>query len=100
MPTIAESLALAVEHHQAGRLHAAEQLYRQILALQPHHADAWHLLGVINAQTGHHQLAVECIYRALAVRPDWAEAQANLGNALREQGKLDEAVPFLQRACT
>jgi tetratricopeptide (TPR) repeat protein len=98
MPTIAETLALAVEHHQASRLQAAEQIYRQILALQPHHADAWHLLGVINAQTGNYQLAVEYIYRALAVRPDWAEAQANLGNALREQGKLVEAVLFLQHA--
>jgi tetratricopeptide (TPR) repeat protein len=98
MATISEALTAAIQHHQAGRLQAAEEIYRQILAAEPNQADAWHLLGVINAQTGNHQLAVEYIYRALTVKPDWAEAQANLGNALREQGKLDEAVSFLQRA--
>jgi tetratricopeptide (TPR) repeat protein len=98
MATISEALALAIQHHQAGRLQAAEPIYRQILEVEPDNAEALHLLGVINAQTGNHQLAVEYIYRALAVKPDWAEAQANLGTSLRKQGKLDEAVPFLQRA--
>ena len=32
------------------------------------------------------------------MKPDWAEAQANLGNALREQGNPDERSPFLRRA--
>jgi tetratricopeptide (TPR) repeat protein len=98
MATISQALALAIEHHNAGRFQAAERICRQILAAEPSHAAAWHLLGVINAQTGNHPFAVECIRRALALKPDWAEAQANLGNALREQGKLDEAVPFLRRA--
>jgi predicted O-linked N-acetylglucosamine transferase (SPINDLY family) len=98
MATIPEALAIAVQHHQDGRLQAAEQIYRQILAAEPNHADAWHLLGVIHAQTGKRELAVECISRALTAKPDWAEAQANLGNALREQGKADEAVRFLRRA--
>ena len=35
MATISEALAIAVQHHQAGRLQAAEQIYRQILAAQP-----------------------------------------------------------------
>jgi predicted O-linked N-acetylglucosamine transferase (SPINDLY family) len=98
MATISQALAMAIQHHQAGRLQSAEQICRQILAAEPNHADAWHLLGVINAQTGNYQHAVECLHRALAVKPDWAEAHNNLGNALREQGKPDEAAPFLQRA--
>ena len=98
MATLSEAFAIAIQHHQAGRLYAAEQIYRQILQAEPTHADALHLLGLINAQTGNHQIAVEYIHRALKVRPHWAEAQANLGNALREQGKPDEAVRFLQRA--
>ena len=98
MATIPEALAIALQHHQAGRLQAAEQIYRQILALQPNHADAWHLLGVINAQTGNHQLAVDYIYRALRLKPDWAEARNSLGNALKDQGKLEEAVACYRRA--
>ena len=35
---------------------------------------------------------------AFSLRPDWAEAQNNLGIALREQGQLTEAVACCQRA--
>ncbi len=36
--------------------------------------------------------------RALALKPGFAEGHGNLGNALREQGKLDEAVACYRRA--
>ena len=98
MPTTPEAFAIAVQHHQAGRLQVAAQIYGQILAIEPNHADACHLLGVIHAQTGNHKQAVEYISRALRVNPNWAEALANLGNALKEQGRFDEAVAALQRA--
>jgi predicted O-linked N-acetylglucosamine transferase (SPINDLY family) len=97
MATLSEALAIAIQHHQAGRLQAAEQIYRQILAVEPNHADAWHLLGMINGQAGNHQLAVEYIYRALAVKPDWAEAYYSLGVALNDQGKPDEAIACYRR---
>ena len=31
MATISEALTIAIQHHQAGRLQAAEQIYRRIL---------------------------------------------------------------------
>jgi protein O-GlcNAc transferase len=70
MATISEALAIAIQHHQAGRLQAAEQIYRQILAVEPNHADAWHLLGVIASQVGKHEVAVEYIRRAIRVERD------------------------------
>jgi protein O-GlcNAc transferase len=39
MATIPEALALATQHHQAGRLRDAELIYRQILAVDPNHSD-------------------------------------------------------------
>ncbi len=98
MATVSEAFALAIQHHQAGRLKAAEQIYQQILQVEPTHADALHLLGLLNAQTGNHQSAAQYIYRALTVKPHSAEVHANLGNVLREQGKPDEAVRILERA--
>jgi protein O-GlcNAc transferase len=95
---MAEAFAIAVQHHRAGRLQAAESFYLQILQADPENADVLHLLGLIHAQAGNHRMAVEYIGRALAVRPDWAEAQANLGNVLTELGRPDEAVSVLRRA--
>jgi len=98
MLTIPEALVMAIQHHQAGRFHEAEPIYRQIVAADPNHHDAWHLLGIIANQDGKHQTGVECIQRALAHRPNWPEAHINLGNAWKNQGKLDEAVACYQRA--
>ena len=68
MATISEALAIAIQHHQAGRLQAAEQIYRQILAVEPNQADALHLLGVIAHQVGKHEVAVEYIRRAIGLK--------------------------------
>ena len=68
MATISEALAIAIQHHQAGRLQAAEQIYRQILAVEPNQADAIHLLGVIACQAGKYEAAVEYIERAIRLK--------------------------------
>jgi tetratricopeptide (TPR) repeat protein len=94
----AELLGLAIQHHQAGRLRAAEQIYRQILALEPNHADAIHLLGVIAHQVGQREAAVECIGRAIALKGDVADYHNNLGIALSAQRKLMEAIACYRRA--
>src|SRR5258708_4868091 len=44
---IAELLAAALRHHQAGQLAQAERHYRKILAIDQNHTDSLHLLGVI-----------------------------------------------------
>ena len=96
--TTQQNFALALQHHQAGRLREAEALYRQILAVQPDHAEALHHLGLIADQAGHHDLAIEWIRRALVLRPDDAAAHLILGAILAEQGRLDEATVAFRRA--
>jgi predicted O-linked N-acetylglucosamine transferase (SPINDLY family) len=98
MPTIPEALAIAIQDHRMGRLREAETTYRQILASDPNHHDAWRLLGLIACQVGKYQAGVECIGRALTLMPDWAEAHFDLGNAWKDQGKLDLAMACYQRA--
>ena len=96
--TIEQALQIARQHHQAGQLPQAEALYRQILAQQPHHPDALHLLGVIAYQAGRNDLAVDLIRRALALKPNFGEAYGNLGNALRAAGQLDAAIAACRQA--
>jgi Flp pilus assembly protein TadD len=83
MATISEALAIAIQHHQAGRLQSAEQIYRQILAKDSTHADAWHLLGFIAHQVGKHELAVRYIQYAIHLAGNQAGFHHNLGDAYR-----------------
>ncbi|MBF0281911.1 MAG: tetratricopeptide repeat protein [Zetaproteobacteria bacterium] len=88
----------ALAYHQAGRLVEAEALYRQILSQDERHVDALHLLGVAASQMGHHELSVELIQRAIALKPNIADFYSNLANVLKAQGKLDEAITYYEQA--
>jgi tetratricopeptide (TPR) repeat protein len=98
MATISEALVIAIQHHQAGRLQVAEQIYQRVLQAEPHQADALHLLGVIAQQMGKPEVAVEYIGRAIAVNSTEALFHNNLGNAWKEQGDLEKAVACYRRA--
>ena len=98
MATIPEALVLAIQHHQAGRLHAAEQIYRQILQAEPNQPDALHLLGVIAYQVGRHEAAVEYIGRAIGLKAGEAAFHNNLGEAYRALRRIPEAVACYRRA--
>jgi predicted O-linked N-acetylglucosamine transferase (SPINDLY family) len=98
MATISQALATATEHHQAGRLQAAEQIYRQILAVEPGQADAWHLLGVLAYQVGKHEIAVQYIGRAIGLNRSAAEFHNDMGKACRALRKIPEAVACYRQA--
>ena len=78
-PTAQVSFQLALQHHQANRLAEAESLYRQILAAEPNHADALHMLGVLANQSGRTQDAFALIGRAIQLEPRRAIYHNNLG---------------------
>src|SRR5271155_1654096 len=96
--TTQQTFGLAIQHHQAGRLREAEQLYRQILAREPEHIHAMHHLGVIAFQMGHSDIAVGLIRQAVALQPNYPEAYCNLGNALRAGRQFDEAIAAYHQA--
>jgi len=96
--TIQQAFALALQHHQRGQLQEAEPIYRQILAQQPAHADALHLLGVLAYQVGRHDVAVDLIRQAIASQPQFPVAYSNLGNALQQQGRITEAIAAHRQA--
>ncbi len=88
---IEQALDIALRHHQAGSLETAESIYRQVIAFQPHNSRALHLLGVVALQRQNYQAALDFFDRAIAAKPDFAEALSNRGNALRELGRIGEA---------
>ena len=92
------SLALALDHHQAGRLAEAERFYRAILDATPRHAEALHLSGALALQQGRHLAAVESIGKAIALDRGVARYHNNMGEALRALGRFDEALTSYMRA--
>jgi predicted O-linked N-acetylglucosamine transferase (SPINDLY family) len=98
MESVSQAFAMAMAEHQAGRLGAAEQIYRRILAADPQHADALHLLGVIAHQVGNHAGAVSYISQAIQRDSAKATYHNNLGEAYRALGRFSEAIPCYQQA--
>ncbi len=84
-------LAEAMRHHQAGQLAPAERGYRDVLAIDPHHADALHWLGVAASQRGDQTEALHCFRQALTLRPDSAAIATNIAHALLLTGRAEEA---------
>ena len=54
--------------------------------------------GVRHMQAKRYREAGEAFQRAIQARPDFAEAHSNLGFALRNTGRLDEAIGQYQEA--
>ena len=88
----------AAADHKAGRLAAAEQGYRRVLAADPWQPDALHMLGVLAYQTGQNEAAVALIGRAIALHANAPSYHSNLGLALKDLGRLEAAAEAFGRA--
>ena len=84
--------------HAAGRLAEAEQIYRQVLAADPKHADAHHMLGVLALQAGHPQIAVERLDIAIALSPLVSAFHLHRAHALLALGRPADAIAACKAA--
>ncbi|MCC7373591.1 MAG: tetratricopeptide repeat protein [Verrucomicrobiales bacterium] len=75
----------ATQEHRRGRLDNAENLYQQVVQLDPASADAHQFLSAIQLQKGEVSRALTSAELALALRPESAPARLNFALAL-EQG--------------
>jgi protein O-GlcNAc transferase len=102
---VSSELRQAIQHHQSGELAKAEKIYERILAIDPNHPEALHLMGVIAIQAGRNDRAVSLINKAIENNPEnpvycnnLAKAYNNMGNVFRGQSKLNEAISCYQQA--
>ena len=91
-------LKQAIAHHEANELPQAEALYRQVLAQNPNHADALHLMGVIAHQVNRNDKAAELILHAININPREAAYYSNLGEAYRNMGMTEPAMGAYRQA--
>jgi tetratricopeptide (TPR) repeat protein len=98
MTTILERLSSGLEHHRRGRAAEAESLYREVLAEDAGNADALHLLGLLAAGAGRHDVASGYIVRAIRIRPDVAAFHNSLGNELLALGRPESSCLCFEQA--
>lgn len=82
---------LAAAYLQLYRLAEAKQLLLAVLRHAPL-PQAWLNLGLLHERLRQPSEAAECYRRALALKPDYAEALFNLGNALADEGNMEDAL--------
>lgn len=95
----AHALFTAAENHrQAGRASEAERGYREVLRVDPLHAEAWHSLGILEIQGQRNDAAVESLRQATTLQPERALFQHHFAVALRNTGDHDAALAAFRRA--
>jgi protein O-GlcNAc transferase len=95
-PTVTRLFASAVDLQQRGQVQQAEAMFRQLLALDPHHAEGMHRLGILCAGRGQLEETDLWIARAIEVDPGNVVYRANRGEFLRRLGRFDEAEKTLR----
>lgn len=92
IPTeLAELISQADQLHEQGRLDEAETLYRDVLNQDPYEPITLNQLGVLKINSGDPEAALTFIRRALASEPDASEYHYNLGVALAQLERIEEA---------
>jgi protein O-GlcNAc transferase len=97
MPKTIDMLLAAIEHQRAGRHGPAEALYRAVLAMEPGHAQALFLYGLLQLDSDQSHEAVATLQAAVAARPQHVGAQANLARALLADGDPAQATIAVDR---
>jgi tetratricopeptide (TPR) repeat protein len=89
----------AYRRQMAGDLDAAIETYRRSIAVWPT-AEAHTFLGWTYSFQGRlEEATAECL-RAIEIDPDFGNPYNDIGVYLIQQDKLDEAIPWLERAKT
>ena len=95
---IEETYASAVQNHKKNNLKLAEELYKEILKINPKHFESIFFLGTLLVQTHKFDMAKELFQKATQMKPDNANAHYNLGNVLKELGEYEKAASNYQNA--
>ena len=88
---------LAYAHQMRGELDQAMRLYEESLAVCPT-AEAHTFLGWTYSFQGRLDEAIAECHKAIAVDPDFGNPYNDIGVYLMQQGDLDGAIPWLEKA--
>jgi predicted TPR repeat methyltransferase len=93
-----QRLQQALAFQQTEQADKAITLYSLILKDHPNHAMILHLMGIVFAQIGKNEQAIEKFAQCSASQPENAIYHASLANALRRTNRIDEAILSFEKA--
>ncbi|HLI98127.1 MAG TPA: tetratricopeptide repeat protein, partial [Bradyrhizobium sp.] len=99
MPALTPAAQCEAGHRylQSGRPLEAQLSCQRLLAAEPNHPGAFHLMGLIAFQAGQYDHAIAWMARAIAQDPQ-PEYLVSLGTALLRRGRHEEAVKAFDKA--
>jgi tetratricopeptide (TPR) repeat protein/SAM-dependent methyltransferase len=87
-----DQLEALITLYSQGQLQQALKQAETLVQQFPQSAILFNIQGVVLKGLGQLELSVGAYNKALAIKPDYAEAYYNMGITLQEQGKLEEAI--------
>ena len=97
-PHVSELLRRAGAHYQRREIDPAIELMKQVVTLDPKNPAYCNDLGILYAARREPLEAEKWYQKAIALRPQFAAAHLNLGNALRDQETLGAVVDAYRQA--
>ena len=93
-----DQLQSLINLYTGGELQKALDGVDQLLQQFPNSITLFNIQGASNAGLGKPDAAMKAYKKALAIKPDNAEAYNNMAITLQEQGKLEEAIEAYKKA--
>ena len=95
--SIEKTFASAVQNHQKNNFKVAENLYNQVLKIDPNHIKTIFFLGTLSVQTKNFGRAKQMLQKTIQVQPNNVDAHNNLGVVFKEFEKFQKAKDCFER---
>jgi len=93
-----ETIKQLINLYNQGQLVTVVEQSQALTEQYPEAFLVWNILGAAAAQIGQLDKAVIAFQSIISIKPDYADAYYNKGNALKAQGQLDEAIASYNEA--
>ena len=87
-----------MQHLKKNNLQSAEQLYKQILEIEPNHVESIFYLGSLSVMTGNFDRAKQLFNKTIQIDPNHAKAHNNLGNLFHKLKEQQKAISCYEKA--
>ena len=96
--TLNETFILALENHKKNNLRNAENLYKEVLKMNPNHFESVLCLGTLLGQTNKPELAKPFFQKAIELNPNDTKIHNNLAIVFQKLGEHQAAIKSFEKA--